>query len=113
MKKSLLVSVGVLFLPLLAFADRGYIGQSMMGYGYMGSGWNSVFGVLGLLLEILFWVFVITIFVFIIRHMLSGKKRMYWGCGRGDGALHTLRERYAKGEIDQEEFQTRKKVLEE
>ena len=36
---------------------------------------------------------------------------MYW-CPRGDRAVQILKERYARGEIDQAEFEKRRRFLE-
>lgn len=54
----------------------------------------------------LLWIAVITIVVLLVlRHHRRG---LCWGRGN---ALGVLEERYAKGEIDANEFQERKKVL--
>jgi putative membrane protein len=60
------------------------------------------FGGLGM---IVFWVVVILLIMWIVR----GKKSHMW---KHDHAMDILRERYAKGEIDKEEFESRKKSLE-
>jgi len=54
----------------------------------------------------LFWVLVIFCLIVAIRWLL-GKGRVE----RSDTALQILRERYARGEINKEEFETRKKDL--
>ena len=60
------------------------------------------------------WVIVFVIILFVIR-LARGKGRCLH-CGirhgfGGDQAMDTLRDRYAKGEIDQKEFEERKKHL--
>ncbi len=62
---------------------------------------------------IFFWAFLILLVVWCVRGM-SGKS----GCGMGgmhssssSSALDTLKERYAKGEIDKKEFEQKKKDL--
>ncbi|WP_339728140.1 SHOCT domain-containing protein [Maribacter stanieri] len=53
----------------------------------------------GLWVILIFWIF-------LIPYPTPGQKR------KRDLAMDALRERYARGEIDEEEFEKRKKVLE-
>jgi putative membrane protein len=54
----------------------------------------------------LFWILVIVGLVFAVRWLVSeGKER------RSDSALEILRQRYARGEINKEEFEAKKKDL--
>lgn len=115
MKKMLAVFVAVFAFPFLAFAERGYYdGPGMMGYGYYGSmmgngGWGLGLGIFGWVVEIAFWVFVVWAIMHVVKYMADhgvGKKT------EEDSALKVLRERYAKGEIGKEEFETKKKDLE-
>jgi putative membrane protein len=57
---------------------------------------------------ILFWVVVIAIIAFAVRS--TNRPR---GDAPAHGALDVLEERYARGEIDDDEFQRRKKLLQE
>lgn len=81
----------------------------MMGYGYgMGSG----FGWIGM---ILFIALVVVGIVFLLRELDGGRGRggtLLRGRPDDDAALRVLRERYARGEIDREEFEDRKRDLE-
>lgn len=72
----------------------GWDGGTMMGW----------FG--GGLMMVVFWVLVIALIVWIARSVGSGANP------RPDSkALDILKERYAKGEINKEEFETKKKDL--
>ena len=75
----------------------------MMGYGWgMGGGFGMI----------LFWIVLILAIVWLARALDLGK--MIGGSGsesKQDRALETLRERYARGEIDSEEFERRKRDL--
>ena len=58
----------------------------------------------GYMTMILFWILIIVGITYLIR---AGNKNE----STVDNALQILRERYAKGEIDQEEFETRRQAL--
>lgn len=84
-----------------------YFGNSMMGFGYgYGAGW------LGVILMILFWALVISAVIafvgWLIRQSKGGTPH---DNGNNDKAIDILKERYAKGEIDKEEFKAKKKDL--
>lgn len=70
-----------------------------MGYGMGGFGW---------LFMILFWVLVIIGIVALVRWLPGGG-----GGASGNRALEILKERYARGEIDEEEFRKRARDLRE
>ncbi len=73
------------------------------GFGHMGGWWG-----LGM---ILFWVLLVGALVVLVRWLALGP-------GRGNGgsserrALDILRERYARGEIDRQEFEEKRRDLE-
>lgn len=64
----------------------------------------------GGLFMIIFWVAVVLFIVWAVRQ-LSDNGRKDNAVGRGNAALDTLKERYAKGEIDKKEFEEKKKDL--
>lgn len=74
-------------------------------YGDM-FGWG--FG--GGLMMILFWAAVILFIVWVVRE-ISGRNEGKDKQNRGRSALEILQERYAKGEIDKQEFEEKKKDL--
>jgi putative membrane protein len=100
--------------PLWAFAqqppepNRHDWGPYMMGWG---GGWYGM--ILGPLLMILFLAVVIAVAVVIVRG-LGGPWQ--WGppphqMSSGRTPLDILKERYARGEINKEEFEERRRVL--
>ena len=78
----------------------------MMGWGNHGYG----MGWFGGIFMVLFWVVVIAGIIYSIRYLATGKSATF---GReGSDPLEILKKRYANGEIDTEEYEERKKVLE-
>lgn len=55
----------------------------------------------------LFWILVILLFIFVGRR--AWRRNHYWAASQG--AEGVLRERYARGEIDETEFRQRLEVL--
>ena len=86
-----------------AFAQwgQGYCGYGM-GPGMMG-GWGM--GWFGMIFMIVFWVLVIVGLVFLIKWLIQSTKSDKDVMRVGTRALDILKERYARGEIDKEEFQ--------
>ncbi|MBO8174256.1 MAG: SHOCT domain-containing protein [Thermococcus sp.] len=73
----------------------------MMGFGY--------FGIFGAIFMILFWVAIIAGVVWLIKWLLessSGTSKI-----SKNRALEILDEKYARGEIDDEEYERRKRKL--
>lgn len=87
-----------------ALAQRGPW-EMMDHWGFM---WG--FGLFGLL----FWVAVFALIVVLIWKLVTG-----WGGGRGGGTprrespLEILQRRYARGEIDRDEYQKKRRDLQE
>jgi len=68
--------------------------------------WWGAWGVGMMLMMLLFWVLVIVGLVVGIRWLMGQKKEP-----RSDSALEILRQRYARGEINKEEFEAKRKDL--
>ena len=84
--------------------EGGMMGPGMMGWGY-GMGWPWF------ILMFVFWIAVFAAVVLLIRWLLlstrTGPDRY-----REESALDILRKRYARGEINREEYEERKRDLE-
>ncbi len=74
---------------------------------------SSGFGVVALvwvLLWVLFVALVLALLILAIRWFLRAE-RGHGGAARGPDPLEILRERFARGEIDDEEYERRRKIL--
>jgi len=81
----------------------------MMGNAWGGwGGWG--FGVPGLGM-ILVWVVVIALAVLLVRAFAGAGKEPGGGANTGKTALQILEERYARGEIEREEFERKRRDL--
>lgn len=87
------------------------------GWMWNGGGWGWPGWLLMTLVMVLFWAGVITAVVLAVRFLAGGGSRQHVG---GDGhtpALHraqdVLVDRYARGEIDDDEFRRRLSLLRE
>lgn len=85
----------------------------MMGWGNQGSG---MWGLGGMIMMIFFWTIIIIGAILIIRYFTAGHGRAdAAGGGVASGErdpLEILKERYARGDLDTQEFEERKRTLE-
>ena len=85
-------------------------GTNLSEWGGNYCGWGASFGhgpwFFGWLFPLLFWGIIAYLLLSIAKHFLSGKSSRH-----NDGALDVLRNRYASGEIDEQEYTTRKALL--
>jgi putative membrane protein len=84
--------------------DRWHGRGMMYGYGYGGGDWVWI------IIRLIFWIAIIVGIVFLIRWMIISTKTAHGGSG--DSALEILKRRYAKGEINKEEFEQKKRDIE-
>ncbi len=73
--------------------------------------WGFSFGWLFLAIMAAFWIALILAIIFLIRWLVVSTARKGRGHRAEDSALEILRTRYAKGEINREEFEQKKKDL--
>jgi putative membrane protein len=74
----------------------------------MWDGWGWGFGMLWMLLMLLFWIGVVLLIVWAVRQFTGDRRD---STGSRDRALEVLEERFARGEIDHDEFEERRRTL--
>ncbi|WP_088225536.1 SHOCT domain-containing protein [Desulfosporosinus sp. FKB] len=80
----------------------------MVRFGLLGSGLIMGLGFLSIAIHFVLWIVLIMI---VVRLFRSHKDRHHGVTRPNDYALEILRERFAKGEIDVEEFNRKKEDL--
>ncbi|MDI6777720.1 MAG: SHOCT domain-containing protein [Patescibacteria group bacterium] len=78
----------------------------MWGFGNNPMGWG--FGLFGLIFMLLFWILIVAGIVILIKWLVSQSHGTH---GHEKPPLDILKERYAKGELNKEEFEAKKKDL--
>lgn len=88
------------------------LAQDMPGhYEYWREGWGWNHMIFGSLMMVLFWGGVILLVVLVVRWIGGGVHYSGGTPAHGPRPMDILEERFARGEIDQEEFENRKRVL--
>ena len=107
-KKALLGLIAILF--TFSFANQvlaqqwgGHMGPGMMG------GWGM--GWFGFIFMLIFWGLVIVGLVLLIRWLVQTTRKDTGPAQGGSRAMEILKERYARGEVEQEEFEQKKQDL--
>ncbi len=91
--------------PILLWSFAGpALADSNEGFGHM---WGGGYGMFGGLMMVVFWGLVIGLIVLAVRRY-SGRS----DSDAEQSALNILKDRYARGEIDEEEYERRKAKLE-
>lgn len=92
-----------------AFAQSGRYGNRHMGRWMMGD-WGM--GWMGMVFMLLFWGVIIAGIVFFIKWLVQNKGRMdHSSSSTGNQALEILKKRFARGEINRDEFESMKKDI--
>jgi len=98
----------VLVMPLHAMAQWGPFCGWSSGAGMMG-GWGG--GWFGMIFMTAFWILLIIGLIYLIKWLVVSTRSKDSLSSGGSQALEILKERYARGEIDQKEFEEKKRAL--
>ena len=102
--KIVAVMTGVFLPASLVAQERPYEwGWGMHPMGWMGGLW----GIGMMFMMLLFWLLVIAALILAVRWFMSDQKKRQGS----DSAMEILRQRYARGEINKEEFDAKKRDL--
>jgi putative membrane protein len=97
----------LVFVPNIIFAQWRGPGGWDMGPGMMGWGILAWFGPI---MMVIFWIAIILAMIFLIRWLIVSARGSR-SLTSADTALEILKKRYARGEINKEEFEEKKKDL--
>ncbi len=97
----------LLLMPSLSMQAQPATAQGDMWGG--GWGWGHMF--FGSFMMLLFWGGLIILIVFAVRSMSTGSPRVHDGPAPGNRALDILEEGYARGEIEKDEYEERRRLL--
>ena len=105
--------IPILIIPVLwpwsqALAQTGRYSGWNMGPGMMGN-WGM--GWFNMIFMFVFWILIIVGLVFLIKWLIQSTDRDKVSGFSGNRALEILKERYARGEIDKDEFESKKNEL--
>ena len=100
---------GVLLLVVFLVAFGG--GMMGQGGGMMGQGGWGAWGLLGMLVPLLFLGGLIALIAWVVVHLTSGRRGESTPGTREDSAEEILRQRFARGEIDAKEYEERRRTL--
>lgn len=81
-------------------------------WGHMGD-WSGAWGWGGMFFMLLFWFGLVALIIWAVVGTRPGQRTQMFDRPRGDQALTILRERYARGEITEEEFEKSRKKLDD
>jgi putative membrane protein len=101
------MNLALTILRELATQWRGY----EWGHGPGMMGWGSGMGWFGGGIMVIFWIAVIVGIALLIRWLIISTRATSHGTSSGESALEILKKRYARGEIDKQEFEEKKKDL--
>ncbi|MEO3428789.1 SHOCT domain-containing protein [Pelagibius sp. CAU 1746] len=102
-------SLAALAAGLLPAAAQAQESRPYYGHPMWDGGWHGMF--LGPLFMVLFFAALVVVVVLVVRWLGSQPFHHAQHTPGGKAPLDILKERYARGEIDKEEFEERRRVL--
>ena len=110
-KKALFLIIVLVF----ALSLYGIKAAAQMGPGYGRGpgtmGWGYGIGWLWPIMMVVFWIAIIVGIIFLIRWLVVSTRTATRGAGFDDTPLEIIKRRYARGEINKEEFEEKRRDL--
>lgn len=103
-----LTALSAAFAPLVAQAQGP---GDRAGFWHYGSDWGWGHMIFGSLMMLLFWGAIIVLIVVVVRWLAGGPAQGGGDAPVSNRALDILQERYARGEIDREEYEQKRRDL--
>ncbi len=105
----ILLTLGAVFASLPTWAQGGGDRPGYWGWGHM-MDWGWGYMIFGGLMMVVFWGGIILLIVLAVR-WIGGSSADHTPSPASKSALDILNERFARGEIDKEEYEERKNLL--
>ncbi len=111
MRKTLMNALMPMSLTLASLPAAAQTAADRPDYWHYGWDWGWGHMLFGSLMMVLFWGGIIVVIVLAVRWLGSGSSHGTAPATSHNKALDILHERFARGEIDREEFEERKRLL--
>jgi len=105
--------LGLAAVPAISSMAKAHDGGDHPGYGMHGMMWDGGWMMMGPITMLIFLVIAVVVIVMVVRWLGGSGSNAGGGSAEAKSALAILQERFARGEIDAEEYQERKRLLEE
>ncbi|KAA3628288.1 MAG: SHOCT domain-containing protein [Proteobacteria bacterium] len=111
MRRQWINAVVVLTAPVAALEVQAQISGDQPGFWRYGWDWGWGHMLFGSLMMLLFWGVIIVLIVAVVRWLGGGSAQGGESAPARNRALEVLQERYARGEIDREEYEQKRRDL--
>lgn len=111
MLKRLMNALFALFIGMVALPAFAQIAAERPDYWHYGGNWGWGHMIFGSVMMLLFWGVIIVGIVIVVRWLAGGVSQQSGSSPARKRSLEILEERFAKGEIEKEEFEERKRLL--
>lgn len=111
MRKWMMNALLALSFAIATLPAHAQVATERPDYWHYGGGWGWGHMIFGSVMMLLFWGVVIVGIVIVVRWLAGGSSQESGSSPARRRSLDILEERFARGEIDKEEFEERKRLL--